>query len=202
MATVFDQIQKGALTESQVLSQSADILNSKFNIDSVDAEIKGGQITYTVKDALELMITISHNYAALLLSEKVRLSQVASFLESNGFNESKVGTDGSVPETTAADMALFLEKLYTGKLANTENTDKMIELLNRQRLNNKIPKGLPAGVVVAHKTGEIGTFTHDAGIIFTPKGDYIEVVLTDSQQPSIAEDRIGALSRQVYDYFK
>jgi hypothetical protein len=45
------------------------------------------------------------------------------------------------------------------------------------------------------------TFTHDAGIVYTPKGDYIIVILSEADTPSDAEDEIGQLSEAVYEYF-
>lgn len=201
MAESFDQIQKGELKEDAVLSEDAQVLNEKFNISSESAEIKTGEITLSVKDALKQMITISHNYAALLLTEKIRLSKVALFLKKNSFNESKVGTGGESPTTTPSDMAKFLEKLYKGELANLENTQKMIDLLKRQTLNGKLPKYLPKEISIAHKTGEIGYFSHDAGIIYTPKGDYIIVILSETDYPPGAEERIAQISKAVYEYF-
>ena len=78
----------------------------------------------------------------------------------------------------------------------------MLDLLKKQKLNNKLPANLPEGVEIAHKTGEIGYFTHDAGIVYTSKGDYIIVVLSQSDMPSAAEDRIASISKNVYDYFQ
>ena len=201
MAETFDQIQKGELKEEDILSEDAAILNKKFNISSESAEIKEGEVNLSVKDALDQMITISHNYAALLLTEKIRLSKVASFLQENGFNESKVGTDGSVPVSTPSDIAKFFEKLYKRELANSENTQKMIDLLKRQTLNDKLPKYLPETVELAHKTGEINYFSHDSGIVFSPKGDYTIVILSESDYPPGAEERIAQISKAVYEYF-
>ena len=199
MAEAFDQVHNGQLKEDEVLSESNPKLNAKFNISSESAELKEGTITLSVKDALNQMITISHNQAALLLTEKVKLSKVARFLKEKGFNDSKVATAGGSPTSTPADIALFLEKLYTGNLINSQG---MLELLKKQQLNNKLPKGLPNRVSIAHKTGEIGYFTHDAGIVFTPKTDYIIVVLSESDYPPGAEDRISQISKSVYDYFE
>lgn len=44
----------------------------------------------------------------------------------------------------------------------------------KQKINDRIPKFLPKEVVVAHKTGDMDYFEHDVGIVYTPKGDYIE----------------------------
>jgi len=199
MATAFTQIQSGQLKENSILSQNIQVLNNKFNIGSESTELTEGTITVSVKEALNKMITISDNYAALLLSEKVRLSNVSDFLKKNGLIESRLGEP---PKTTPYDIALFLEKLYKNELANEDNTQKMIELLSRQTLNNKLPKYLPSNLSIAHKTGELGYFTHDAGIVFTNKDEYLIVVLSESDNPSGAEERIAEISKAVYDYFE
>lgn len=201
MAVVYNKIQSGELKENQILSQDISVLNDKFNIDPELAEQTSGTITFSVNIALKQMITISHNYAALLLTEKIRLSSVATFLKQNGFSESKVGTEGDVPITAPSDMALFFEKLYQGELANQEYTNKMLDLLKNQQLKDKLPKYLPPDTAVAHKTGEIGFFSHDAGIVYSPKGDYIIVILSESNSPPGAEDRIAEVSQAVYNYF-
>lgn len=201
MATAYQQIQAGTLNADEVLSEDVSTLNAKFDIDQSEAELTDGTITMTVDQALNQMITISHNYAALLLTEKVKLSSVADFLKANNLTESEVGTDGSAPASTAADISLFLEKLYLGQLGNPDSTNKMISLLKAQKLNDKLPKKLPDQVEVAHKTGEIDYFSHDAGIVFSSNGDYIIVVLSQTDLPTAAEDRIADISLAVYNYF-
>ena len=201
MATTYKQVQQGILTEDQVLSEKVATLNRKFDIDPDLAEMSSGGISLSVKQALTQMITISHNYAALLLTEKLKLSTVASFLKDNGFSESIVGTDGAAPTTTSSDIAKFLEKLYKGELANKETTEKMLTLLKNQKLNDKLPKYLPDDTIIAHKTGELDYFSHDAGIVYAPSGDYLIVILSESKSPPGAEDRIALLSKAVYEYF-
>lgn len=198
MAVAFDQIEKGSLREDEVLSKDVSVLNEKFNISSESAEMTKGRVTLTVKDALTQMITISHNYAALLLSERIKLSEVKLFLKKHGLNQSGVGDP---PVTTPSDMALFFEKLYKGELASRENTEKMLTLLKKQQLNKGLPGFLPQNVEVAHKTGDIGWFKHDAGIVYTPNGDYVIVILSESNFPEGAQERIAEISKAVYEYF-
>lgn len=201
MAESFDQIQKGQLKMEDVLSKDVSILNNKFSISSESADLTEGEITLSVRDALDQMITISHNYAALLLIEKIKLSKVAAFLKENGLGESTVGVTGEAPISTPSDIAKFFEKLYRKELANSENTQKMLALLKGQTLNDKLPKYLPEAVELAHKTGEIDYFSHDAGIVFSPKGDYIIVILSESDFPPGAQERIAQISKAVYEYF-
>lgn len=201
MAKAIKNVEAGVLPEDKILSEDVGVLNRIFDIDPNSAEQTEGTITLSVASALNQMITISHNYAALLLVQELRLSSVAAFLREFNFDQSTVGTNGSAPQTTASDVAEFFEKLYKGELASELYSEKMMDLLERQQLNNKLPKYLPEGTVVAHKTGEIGWFSHDGGIVFNPKGDYIIVVLSESESPKGAEERIAEVSKAVFEYF-
>jgi len=211
MATAFEQIKNGRLREADILSQDLDVLRMKFNIATPSGEMNDEEekdeeniISYTVKDALTQMITISDNNAALLLSEKVRLANVAYFLEKQGLISSRLGTNNAGPSTTPLEIALFLKRLYEGKIVDSSSSKKMLDLLRWQKLNNKIPKYLPENTFIAHKTGELDEFNHDVGIVFAPEGDYIIVVLTESDISSryLVEERIAILSKDIYEYFR
>lgn len=201
MAEAFQQIKEGALKEEDLLAQDVATINKKFGIDQSTAELKQGRITMTVSQALDQMIAISHNYAALLLSERLKNSSIMHFLKEQGFRESHLGDKSNPPKTTPSDIALFYEKLYKGELIDETSSRKMIELLKRQKMSYGIPKYLPKDLVIAHKTGDIEWFKHDGGIVFTKNGDYIIVVLSESKFPLGAQERIAILSEAVYKYF-
>ena len=198
MAIVNQKVKEGALKEEDVLSEDIEALNDLFNIAPGDAEQTEGSIQLTVAQALNQMITISHNYAALLLTAKVGNSTITKFLHDNGFNESEIGEP---PKTTPADIALFFDKVYKGELVDKEHSSKIMDLLKKQQLNDGLPKYLPQQKEIAHKTGDIGWFKHDGGIVYTTKGDYIIVVLSESDSPAGAQERISQLSKAVYEYF-
>ncbi|MEK7559542.1 MAG: serine hydrolase [Patescibacteria group bacterium] len=202
MGEVFEQIREGKLSEDQVLSEEISLLNEKFKISSESAELTEGKIELPVYIALQRMITISDNYSALLLAWKLRLSKVTAYLTGHGLLESNVGGVDDFPTTTAYDAALFFEKLYKGELSDANSNSKMLELLKKQQLNKKLPKYLPSGTIIAHKTGELGLISHDAGIVYSPKGDYIIVIMTDTPRPADAEEKIARISKKVFDYFQ
>lgn len=201
MAVVFRQIEDGKLKEDTPLSEDVAVLNKKFRIASEAAELTEGRVSSTVENALFKMITVSDNYSALLLTQKVKLPTITSYLSENGFLETKMGTTIAVPTTTAYDVALFFEKLHGGNLGSKENTEKMLSLLKQQKLNSKIPRLLPEGVTVAHKTGELDNYTHDAGLILDKKGNYLIVVLSKSEQPNLAATRIADIANSVYSKY-
>ena len=200
MAVVYELIEKKKIHLSDTLTKNAAELYKEFDIDAQDQDTST-TISDTVQDALYQMITISDNDSALLLTDKVHVNSIQSFLQKNGFSESHVGINGNQPVSTAKDIAIFLEKLYDGKLGNQDSTDGMITLLKNQKLNEKLPQNLPNNIEIAHKTGEIDDYTHDAGIVYAQNGNYIIVVLTKSDDTQAANDRISAISQAVYQYF-
>jgi len=202
MAVTFEQISDGRLKKTDIMEQKIEVLNEKFKIATESAELKEGEIKLSVNDALRQMITISDNYSALLLTERLRLFSVSDYLSYQSFNESKVGLRGEAPVTSAYDMALFFEKLYKEETQEKNDAGEMLTLLKMQQLNRKLPKYLPKDIIVAHKTGELGEFSHDAGIIYTSKGDYIIVVLSKTRSIVDADEKIAQISKEVYNYFK
>lgn len=201
MAIVFQNIQSGKLQENTLLSKDARDLDAEFQITPDPTQQSEGTISMSVYDGLQKMITISDNDAALMLTDAIGESSIASFLKKYGMNHSAIGREGKVPTTTAQDVATFFEKLYGGQFANTKYTEEMIALLKNQLLNEKIPKYLPEDTTIAHKTGELDSFSHDAGIIYTPKGNYIIVVLTNTTDTDHANEIIAEISKNVYSYF-
>ena len=97
--------------------------------------------------------------------------------------------------TTANDLAIFLQKLYRGELMSADNQAKLIDVMQRQIYR----KGIPAGILarnqatgradsVANKVGFMDSLLHDAGIIYSEKGDYVLVVMTNGESwPFIAQ---------------
>lgn len=201
MAVTFEQIEKNKLKLTDTLSQDVSTLNKKFNIASESAGLTEGIVTLTVENALEKMITISDNYAAMLLTQKIGLTTISSYLAKNAYNETKMGTNTNLPTTTPSDVALFLEKLYKGELANKNDTEHMLTLLKNQQLNSKIPRYLPEDIVIAHKTGELDEYTHDAGLILDRRGNYLLVIMSKSKQPDLAANRIADISKAIYSHY-
>jgi hypothetical protein len=75
----------------------------------------------------------------------------------------------------------------------------MLELLQKQQHNDRLPVPLPLTVHVAHKTGELPGLRHDAGVVFAPSGTYVVVVMV-SNAPSESDARatIVDLSDTIY----
>ena len=78
----------------------------------------------------------------------------------------------------------------------------MLDVLHDQEFRSGIPAGLPANARVAHKTGEISTVAHDAGIVYLPKRKpYVVAILTEWEpETSGRSPTIAAASYMVYEH--
>lgn len=146
-----------------------------------------------IDELAEKMITHSDNVAAMLLHDRLGNSAINERMRELGLRATKITND--LP-TTAADMARLLEAIASGRIVGPAASAEMLALLRAQRVNDRIPAGLPRGVAVAHKTGNWERACHDAGIVFAPAGAYILVVL--SEEVACAK-RVASLSTAVYE---
>lgn len=197
MGAVFKKIQSGQLSEDKEIVGDIAKLNATFGIPTDDAELTEGSLDLTIKSALEQMITISHNYAAFMLTLEVGDQALEDFLKEYDLVDSSIGP----PKTSASDIGKFYEKLYSGRLVDSDSSMKMLDILSKQQINDRIPKLLPEGTKVSHKTADTGFFEHDGGVVFTSKGDYIIVLLSETDSPPAATEEIAKISRAVYEYF-
>ncbi len=141
-----------------------------------------------VDTLLRLMITRSSNFATNTLITLVGADQVTRTMRAlgaqriqvlRGVEDGKAFEKGLNNTTTARDLAIILRSIEEGKAAPPPATREMLKILLAQEFNEKIPAGLPSGIRVAHKTGEITAISHDAAIVY-PVGrkPYVLVVLT------------------------
>ena len=103
------------------------------------------------------------------------------------------------PTITAQAATDLLERIYKSQAVSTGASIEMKNLLLSQSINDRIPKYLPKGTKVAHKTGELEWVKHDVGIVYGKKSDYIFVFLSETNSPKDAAETIANLSRKIFD---
>jgi len=103
---------------------------------------------------------------------------------------------------TADGLLRILVLLSEGKAFSPALSRRMMDILHGQEFNQGIPARLPKGARVAHKTGEISTIAHDAGVVYLPKRKpYVLVVLTEWDPESSGRSRtIAAISHTIYEF--
>lgn len=154
----------------------------------------------TWSEAVESMITVSDNLAGESLGTRLGWEKIEAEMESLGLTKTRLGADLI---STPADIATLLEKMAFGEAVSAEASLQMVETLLRQKLNSRLPRYLPPAVEVAHKTGELDEFRHDAGIVILPSGrSFIIVVMSkDSGPDAVSAEVIAQIARVAYDHF-
>lgn len=153
----------------------------------------------TVASCLSDMITWSDNDCGRALGSMIGWGGQDANLHNLGFK----GTTLTDPQsTTAGDVATLFERLYNGTLLSPNSSGQFLDLLKAQKINNRIPAALPAGTVIAHKTGDLDGFVHDAGIVYGPKSDYLVIAVT-GPWPNLnaAPGAIADFSKRTFDFF-
>jgi beta-lactamase class A len=152
----------------------------------------------TVDEALERMIVLSDNAAALAMIRKLGIPAIQATLDREQIGYLRFTADGAI--TTARAIATFFGELLRGSLVSREASARMLARLGRQRIDDRLPAALPEGVVIAHKTGNLGFATHDAGIVSGPGGATIVlVVLTWDTGEQEGIDLIKEIAILAYD---
>jgi len=103
---------------------------------------------------------------------------------------------------TADGLLRILVLLSEGKAFSPALSRRMMDILHGQEFNQGIPARLPKGARVAHKTGEISTVAHDAGVVYLPKRKpYALVILTEWEPEGSGRSRtIAAISHAIYEF--
>ncbi|MBN2484175.1 MAG: serine hydrolase [Candidatus Omnitrophica bacterium] len=183
LAVVFKAVDEGKLSlDEKVVVRRKDIAGGSGIIKAMKMPA-----AFSLRELLKIMIASSDNTA----TNKV-ISLLGYEYLNNGFTElglkdtvlKRKMMDFSLRDkgvenyTSARDISSLLERMYRKELVDEAASGEMISYLKSQKINDRLPRYLPNEVTVAHKTGLERGVVHDAGIVFSPKGDYIICILT------------------------
>jgi beta-lactamase class A len=158
------------------------------------------------------MITTSSNLATNLLlgvigpdsvNRTLKELDVDDGIELKRGVEDELAFDKGISNMVTADGLLrILVLLSEGKAFSPALSRRMMDILHGQEFNQGIPARLPKGARVAHKTGEISTVAHDAGVIYLPKRKpYGLVILTEWAPEGTGRSRtIATISHTIYEF--
>ncbi|MCI0519343.1 MAG: class A beta-lactamase-related serine hydrolase [Chloroflexi bacterium] len=151
-------------------------------------------------------------------------SPLLARIETPANQRADVNTDPDpYSQTTPSDIGMLLEDIYQcaqsgggalaaifpGEITQAE-CQQMVELLKQNFLPVLLTAGIPEATPIAHKHGWVSDFNGvintigDAGLIYSPGGDYILVIFLNHPVQLIWESAsalIAELSRAVFNYY-
>ncbi len=158
--------------------------------------------TLRISELARNMIIRSSNLATNLLLDLLGIEFLQRVLEESqlsgidlrrGVEDERAFEHGINNRVTADGLVHLLRLIAEERAFTPELSRDMLDILHDQEFRSGIPAGLPANARVAHKTGEISTIAHDAGIVYLPRRKpYVVAVLTEwepettGRSPSIA----------------
>lgn len=183
LAYLFDQVDKNLISlDERITLLGKDKVGGSGSLQSYDEGI-----SLSIDFLAEKMITESDNTATNILIDRLGIESINQYIARNGYGDtylqrkmmdSNAISKGLENYTSASDLGLFFHRLYKNEIVSSTWDTYMKDILIRQTDTECIASALP-DYTVAHKTGELVGVYHDGGIIYTPKGDYILVLLSD-----------------------
>lgn len=215
LAAVLKEVESGKMKTEDTVSASKAHLTEVLGEEDFGYKDSPKEIKYTLEEALTRVGRISDNFAAIMLTEKIRESKKPDPLVSMASELGMKQTSFNPPTTTASDVALFFKGLYRGEIVSKTVSERITELLGLSKINNRIPALLPEDIKVIHKTGELSRARHDGGIVYLDKEDknasesaklkraYLIVMLSkDLKFEDRGVEALANISKEVWEYFR
>ena len=140
---------------------------------------------YPVSRLLTLMITESDNTATNMLIRLVGRKAINGEMTDLGLRQTSlhdyIRSEGPIRyalRSSAGDMVKLLTAMARFQLVDEWSSREMISIMAGQHHNGLIPAPLPAGMMIAHKTGTLHDTLNDVGIIYLNSEPYVLAVMT------------------------
>jgi len=157
------------------------------------------------------MITRSSNLATNLLLDYLTPAAVQETLAAariegvkivRGVEDTAAFEQGLNNLATARGLVQLFRLLRDPQFVSEAARRQALEIFLAQEFKSMIPALLPSGTEVAHKTGEISTCTHDAGLVLLPgRRPYAVAILTEHDAEAEAPQKaVARVSRAVYEF--
>jgi beta-lactamase class A len=217
LLAVFGEIHRGRLAPQSRLHVRNRFLSaydgSPFRVladRDADSEVHAAVgKTMRVSELALHMIATSSNLATNLLLDLIGLESVQRTVERfgltgldirRGVEDEKAFEHGIVNRVTAAGLVSLLRLIAEERAYSPELSRQMLDILHQQEFKKGIPARLPREVRVAHKTGDISTVAHDAGVVYAPGAQpYVIAILTEWKPDAGGRSAtIAAISHDIY----
>jgi len=204
LVAFFQDVDAGKIRLDEKLTMRKELMASG----SGEMQYQAPGTQYTALETATKMIIISDNTATNMMI--ARLGGITALnqrfrswgLTATAINNVLPDLEGT-NTTSAKDLSFLMMRISRGDLITMKSRDRMLDIMRQTVTDSLLPRGLGEGAQIAHKTGDIGTYLGDVGLIDVPNGKrYVGMVLVKRPHN---DDRAGELIRQVsrltYQFF-
>ncbi len=190
LAALFDAIEQGKASLHDMLT-----CEERFWIDGsgILGSLEVGT-ALSVKNVATLMIIVSDNIATNMLIDYLGIDNINACIQKLGCKDTVLhnvldfAKYHQLGTTTPRDYASMFVRIQNRTLISPEASEQMWQILSQQHYNSMIVKSLPQFYVdpdnydeqlfwFASKSGSMNACRNDGGIITTPYGSYVIVML-------------------------
>lgn len=167
--------------------------------------------TLSLRDYATLMVVLSDNTATNVIIDVVGMDRVNARMQALGLGEVRLrrkmmdfaaAKSGRENVATPAALAGLLAIINEGRGLSGASRDAMLAILQKGK-SSPMLRGIPAGVRVASKPGDLDGVRADAGVVYIEGRPYIFVAMASwLQRDEDGERAIEELSRATYQYFE
>jgi beta-lactamase class A len=168
--------------------------------------------TMHLSELAHAMIVRSSNLATNLLLDLLGVANIRRVLSEAGISGVRIirGVEdeaafkrGIINEMTPTGAQQLFRIVCEDGFLREDTRSLMREILLAQEFNSMIPARLPGGVKVAHKTGEISTHSHDAGIVYPlDRKPYIVSIFTESDPDADCRAKaVAKISAEIHSFY-
>lgn len=216
MIGVFDKMEKGELTYTQMLTYDGEHDDTWGN-DLINQLNEGSDVQ--LSRLIHLMMSTSNNTASLWNQHLAGTgTRINDLMDDLGFSNTRVNsrTPGrqEIWETygwghsTPRDLAEMMLQIYRGELLSPHASEKMYRIMTRNIWDSESLSEIPPHVNAASKNGSVSRSKAEVVLVNAPSGDYLFCVMTKNQEDAgSADDNEGFvllrnISGILYDYFE
>ena len=191
LAALYLQVQRGKAD----LEEEIPYRQSQFVDGSGMLRALGVGARLRVKDTATMMIICSDNIATNMIIDYLGLETINACIRELGFahtvlhNSLHFDRYRQLGTTTPRDYAELFARIAKGKLVSPAASAQMLQILRQQHYNTMLTKefpqyyldceetGAPELIWVASKSGSMNACRNDGGIVHTPYGEYVIVLM-------------------------
>lgn len=190
LAALFEKIERGELALSDLLEYKKEhAIDGSGILSSLEVGTK-----LSLKNVATLMIIVSDNIATNMLIDFLGVEAINDCIQRLGckdtvlHNRIDFAKYRQLGTTTPADYGSMWERMSQRTLISRAASEEMYAICRQQHYNTMLTKSLPPYyldpdnydeeiITIASKSGSMNACRNDGGIVSTPYGDYVIVLL-------------------------